>query len=53
MRLDQLWDPAPCPCDRPHGHFYSDAACDAARRREDIVRQAAIDSSRERDRWIA
>jgi hypothetical protein len=53
MRLDQLRGPAPCPCGRPHGPFYSDDACDAAHRREDIVRQAAIDSSRERDRWLS
>lgn len=50
--LDQLLDPSPCPCGRPHGPLFADTACDAARRRERVVRQAAIETSAERSRWL-
>lgn len=36
----------PCPCGRNHSFMYRDRACTAARRRERIVTEAAIESSR-------
>lgn len=44
--------PDPCPCGRAHLGLFQDLACDAARRRERIVRHAAIETSRESDRWL-
>lgn len=35
-----------CPCPREHPWLYSDSACDAALRRQQLVSETALDTSR-------